>query len=115
MEWPERTERGRAEGLGRPLNPSRSGGPGPPGLGLGGVAGPRAGFPRGPSAAFLSPTTSPIFGLFIYRLSRCLPSSIVGRRGSCAQASCPQGARDPVVGAADAKQAFGKMKSYWHL
>ena len=45
MKWPEWTERGRAEGPGRPLNPSRSGGPGPPGLGLGGVAGPRAGAP----------------------------------------------------------------------
>lgn len=45
MERPEWTGRGRAEGPGRPLNPSRSGGPGPPGLGLGGVAGPRAGAP----------------------------------------------------------------------
>ena len=36
---------------------------------------------RGPSAAFLPPRTSPIFGLFIYRLSRCLPSSVVGAPG----------------------------------
>lgn len=45
MERPEWTGRGRAEGPGETSEPSRSGGPGPPGLGLGGVAGPRAGAP----------------------------------------------------------------------
>ena len=47
------------------------------------------GLPCGPSAAFLPPRTSPIFGLFIYWLSRCLPSSVVWAPGVMCASTLP--------------------------
>lgn len=80
------------------------------------MAGPRAGAPVWTLCSL--PASQDLTHLWlVHLLAQQMFTELgrVGTGGHVREHTALTGARDPVVGTADAKQAFGKMKSHWHL